>query len=262
MKREWLQGDNGYQIPVCNQIDGKGRVLIVCHGFGSSQDSPMVEALREEMPWHGFGTVSFDFPCHGESPARGAALRVENCLSDLRTVEAQVRRMAPESQVSFFGSSFGAYIVLLYLARRGREPVRAFLRSAAVDMHGIFQRWFRETPPVWHLDPKGDANKDYLTLDYAYQREMRIPRAFIRELEEHPVELLYPRAGIDLCMIHGEADSTAPYEAARRFAKRAGAEIHTVPGGEHRLMDAGEMEQVLDCAVRFLCGTSRNRIDD
>ncbi len=255
MKREWLQGNNGYQIPVCNQIDGKERVIIVCHGFGSSKDSPMVEALRQEMPRHGIGTYSFDFPCHGESPVQGAALRVENCLSDLRAVESQVRRIAPESQVSFFGSSFGAYIVLLYLARRGQEPTRAVLRFAAVDMWGIIQRWFQETPPVWHLDPAGDADKDDLTLDYAYQRQMRIPRAFIRDLEENPVEPLYPRAGIKISMIHGEADSTASYEAARRFAKRAGAALHTVHNGEHRLMGTGEMEQVLDCAVRFLQGT-------
>ena len=252
MKREWLQGYNGYQIPVCNQIAGEERVLIVCHGFGSSKDSPMVEALQGEMPRHAIGTYSFDFPCHGESPAQGVALRVENCLSDLAAVEDRVRRIAPESQLSFFGSSFGAYIVLLYLARRGHEGGRAFLRSAAVDMHGIFQRWFRETPPVWHLDPECDADKDYFTLDYEYQREMRISRAFIRGLEENPVDLHYPKAGIELCMIHGDADSTAPYEVSRRFAKYTGAELHTVSGGEHRLMGAGEMKRVLDCAVRFL----------
>ena len=217
----------------------------------------MVEALREEMPRHGIGTYSFDFPCHGESLAPSGALIVKNCLADLAAVEAQVRRIAPERQVSFFGSSFGAYLVLLYLARRGQESGRAFLRSAAVDMYGIFQRWFQETPPVWHLDPGGDADKDYFTLDYAYQREMRIPRALIRELEENPVEPLYPRTGIDLGMIHGDADSTAPYEAARRFAQCAGAALNTVPGGEHRLMGAGEMEQVLACAVRFLVGTGK-----
>ena len=254
MKREWLESNGGYQIPVCNQIAGEERVLIVCHGFGSSKDSPMVEALREEMPRHGMGTFSFDFPCHGESPAPFEALRVENCLSDLAAVEARVRQIAPESQVSFFGSSFGAYIVLLYLARRGQEGGRAFLRSAAVDMYGIFQKWFQETPPIWHLDPGGDEERDYFTLDYAYQREMRISRAVLRELEENPIAPLYPRVGIKIGMIHGEADSTASYEAARRFAQHAGASLYTVPGGEHRLMGAGEMEQVLDCAVRFLRG--------
>ena len=254
MKREWLAGNGGYQIPVCNQIAGEKQVLIVCHGFGSSKDSPMVEALREEMPRHGIGTFSFDFPCHGESPAPAEALRVERCFADLAAVEAQVHRLAPESQVSFFGSSFGAYIVLLYLARREQENGRAFLRSAAVDMYGIFQKWLQETPPVWHLDPGGNAEKDYFTLDYVYEREMRISRAVLRELEENPVEPLYPRAGIELCMIHGEADSTASYEAARRFAEHAQAALHTVPGGEHRLMGDGEMEQVLMCAVRFLGG--------
>lgn len=229
-------------------------MLIVCHGFGSSKDSPMVEALREQMPHHGIGTYSFDFPCHGESLAQENALSVANCQSDLAAVAAQVRRIAPKSQLSFFGSSFGAYIVLLYLARRGQEGDRAFLRSTAVDMHGIFLRWFQETPPVWQLDPGGNTDRDYFTLDYAYQREMRISRAFIRELEENQVYSLYPRQEIKLCMIHGDADETALYDVACRFAKHAGAALSTVHGGEHRLMGPGEMEQVLACATRFLVG--------
>jgi hypothetical protein len=41
---------------------------------------------------------------------------------------------APEAEICYFSSSFGAYITLIYLTTREHRGKKAFLRSAAVNM--------------------------------------------------------------------------------------------------------------------------------
>ena len=116
MKKEVLTSRQGYAIPCHNCLNGENRAVIVCHGFGSSKESPMVQALNETLPRHGIGVYSFDFPSHGESPVWQEGLLVPFCLEDLAVVEDHVRAQLPGVRVGYFGSSFGAYITLLYLA--------------------------------------------------------------------------------------------------------------------------------------------------
>ena len=75
-----LQSVHGYEIPCHATYGGEDRALIVCHGFGSSKSSPMVQALEQYMPQRGIGVYSFDFPAHGDSELEGDRLTVENCL--------------------------------------------------------------------------------------------------------------------------------------------------------------------------------------
>ena len=86
MKMEWVPGRNGYDIPVRAAWAGEEQAVIICHGFGSSKASPMVEALMQTLPQHGITAVAFDFPAHGDSPVDGAYLRVPYCIDDLETV--------------------------------------------------------------------------------------------------------------------------------------------------------------------------------
>lgn len=245
MKQEMLQSRHGYSIPCHNGWEGQDKVLIVCHGFGSSKASPMVQALNQEMPKHGIGVFSFDFPAHGESPVWQEGLRVPFCIDDLAVVEEHVRSLAPHGAIGYFGSSFGAYITLLYLSKYPHTNARAFLRSSAVTMPKLVQTWVDEKAKR-DLDRQG-----YFVPDYDYVREMRITPAFLQDLAEYSVFERYPAGGAELCMIHGAQDSVAPLEDARAFARKVGARLVELPQGEHPLMGPGELEKVLETAVEF-----------
>lgn len=247
MKKIMLKSPQGYEIPLWDQSGGAERLLIICHGFASSKDSPMVEALRDTMPRHGIGTLSFDFPAHGESQAGDWRLRVSNCLQDLAAVEAYALKEQPRAEILYFGSSFGAYLTLLYLAQYPHKGERAFLRSAAVTMGDIFSSWIKGTPPQWLEDEHGP----FFHMDYEDGRRMAVYRAFLDDLKEQDVFAHYPREGAALFLAHGVQDETAPYEAARRFAQKAGATLFSFPHGEHRLMGEGELEGVLEAALGF-----------
>ena len=243
MERFTLQSKQGYDIPCVSHWQGEKKVLIVCHGFGSSKESPMVQALNREMPRHGMGVVSFDFPSHGESPVWQEGLRVPYCIEDLAAVEAYVREKDPAAEIGYFGSSFGAYITLLYLSLRPHHGGKAMLRSSAVGMPALVDTW---------VDARAKAEmaeRGYFVPDYDYVREMRVTPDFLRDLSEYDVFRRYRPGAAELHMVHGAKDSVAPPEAARRFAETFGAELRMLPNGEHNLMGEGELEQVLAFAA-------------
>ena len=251
MQQKSLQSKQGYPIPYCNQIGEHQKIAIISHGFGSSKNSPMVEALQNTLPNHGIGTFNFDFPAHGNSPAGFKQLRIPNCVEDLHTVDTFVRQIAPNADVYYFSSSFGAYITLLYLAAYPQKNAKAFLRSAAIDMHSIVQQWINSSTK-WQKGECNSAIWDYFTPDFPYHREMKITKAFLSDLEENQPLHIYPiPSAPKLSMIHGSADTTAPIVDARRFAEQSLADLHEVSCGEHRLMAQGEMDAVIQQAISF-----------
>lgn len=237
---------HGYDIPVRMVWEGQQKVLLVCHGFGSSTGSLMVEALAETLPPQGIGVVAFDFPAHGESPAGAESLRIPSCLDDIAAVEQDILRRKPDARLSYFGSSFGAYCLLLYLSERPHEGRTAVLRSSAVAMPELIRKWVDERAET-DLDEKG-----YFVPDYDYQREMRITRAFLEDLRKYDVFSRKWGEGTSLRMVHGEKDDVASVDEARRFAALSGAELRVFPEGDHHLMGPGELEQVLELAIEWL----------
>lgn len=248
MEQIWLTSKHGYQIPCRDNWAGQDTVVIVCHGFGSSKASPMIQALDEALPKASMGVFSFDFPAHGESPGGQETLRVPFCLDDLETVEAHLRAQAPQGTIHYFGSSFGAYITLLHLARHPRPEARAFLRSAAVAMPRLVDTW---------VDARARADLDrqgYFNPDYDYVREMRITPDFLRDLADHDVFTRCQKGMAALAMVHGGRDSVAPVDAAQAFADAFDARLEILPQGEHDLMGPGQLDRVLDLAIGFFRG--------
>lgn len=251
MNKETIPGRNGYDIPCINHITGCEKLaVIISHGFGSSKESPSAQAILKALPEHGVGTLSFDFPAHGDSPVNGEMLRIGNCLNDLAAVEAYVHALAPDSEIAYFSSSFGAYINLIYLSTRKHAGHRSFLRCAAVDMPGIFRR---NTTPE---DSALMETQGYVVLDDGYVRPLKITRGFLADLETHDVFRLYHPGAAEFAMIHGTADETAPIEDARRFAKLSGAALTEVEGADHRFLIPGGMDRVVRAAVRFFAGAA------
>ena len=243
MKTIQLKSVHGYEIPCHATCDGQDKILIVCHGFGSSKSSPMVQALEKTMPDLGIGVYSFDFPAHGDSPTW--ELRVPWCIDDLETVEAHVRAACPQAEIGYFASSFGAFVLLNYLSSRPHAGTRAMLRSAAVSMGKLVDTWVDERARAEM------AEKGYFVPDYDYVREMRVTPAFLKDLEDYDVFRTYRPGTTALFMVHGSRDSVAPPEAAWDFAARHRILLLKIPEGEHDLMGPGQLEKVLTAADGF-----------
>lgn len=245
MNPMWLKSRHGYGIPCRWNWDGQEQVVVVCHGFGSSKESPMAQAVAKELPRLGMGVVRFDFPAHGESPVWQEGLRVPYCIDDLETVEQAVLSQAPGTEIGYFSSSFGAYITLLRLIRDPRKKARGFLRSAAVTMPALVSAW---------MDDRAQADlarQGYFVPSYDYVRQMRLTDAFLKDLREGDIFAGWRPELAELAMVHGGQDSVVPVEGVRQFAQRFGAHLTEFPHGDHGLMGDGEAEEVLALAGAF-----------
>ena len=243
MRSITLKSVHGHEIPCHATYNGEDKVLIVCHGFGSSKSSPMVQALEKTMPEAGIGVYSFDFPAHGDSPTW--ELRVPWCIDDLEVVETHVRSVAPQAEILYFASSFGAFVLLNYLSARPHKGTRAMLRSAAVAMGGLVDTWVDEKAKA-EIEEKG-----YFVPEYDYVREMRVTPAFLQDLSDYDVFKTYRPGETTLFMVHGDRDSVAPPEAAWDFARKHGILLLRVAEGEHDLMGPGQLDRVLEAARSF-----------
>lgn len=246
MRQESLLSKAGYTIPGWSVIDGQPRALLVVHGSGSSKDSSTGLLLAENLPAAATGVFAIDLPAHGDSPVDGEFLRLANCLDDLAAAEARMRQLAPQAEICYFGSSFGAYLLLLYLSLRPAAGRRAVLRSAAVTMPQLLQGDI-DAAAARHLQEQG-----YFLLDEGYGRPLKITQGFLDDLAAHDAFSVYRPGRAELLMIHGAADDIAPLAAAQRFAAYSGAQLLTVPGGQHRLDAPGQPQLVLDKTREFL----------
>lgn len=244
-KRMWISGKDGYEIPCIRALSGiEKKAVIVCHGFGSSKESPTASMLLEHLPEAGIGVLAFDFPAHGESPVDGEHLTISDCLQSLSAVETELRTAAPEAEINYFGSSFGAYITLLYLSSGKGKGRKAFLRSAAVEMPLLLRQITASEQDV--LEKQG-----WFTFECDYVRPLKLTQAIFDELGHYNVFEIYRKGMVELMMVHGSRDETASPQAALRFAEKAGAEMVMLPGGDHRLSLEGMPETVLELARTF-----------
>jgi len=241
-----LTGPAGYAIPCLWQLEPEDcRALIVCHGFGSHKQSLTAQALRAELAPLSVGVFSFDFPAHGESPVDGDSLRIANCLDDIAAVEDFAAGLAPQAELCYFGSSFGAYVLALYLALRPHRGRKALLRCAAVTMPELLVEK-ASAEDLELLETQG-----YAMADEGYLRPLKITREFVADLNGHDAFRLCRPGMAELLMIHGSADQTAPLQTAQSFAERFGARLTIVEGADHHFEGPGETEQVLAAAREF-----------
>ncbi len=240
-----IPGRNGYDIPCLHSIRGDEQmVCVLSHGMGSSKNGATAQRMMAYMPRFDIPIIAYDFPGHGESPVDGAALRLDNCMNDLAAVETYARTLAPQAEIVYFGSSFGAYVTLVYLSTRPSAGRRAFLRSAAVEMPQLLQGY--ADAHAQELQEKG-----YVLLDMDYPHPIQITQGLLDDLARNNVFDLYQPGMAELFFIHGEADQVASYEAVCRFAQKKGAMLRTLPGGGHDLSGPGEAEDMQASAAAF-----------
>lgn len=252
MKHEVLVNDRAYGIPLVYDINGSESIVcIVIHGFGSGKQNDTAQMLFREFPRRGIGVIAFDFPAHDESEVNGTFLRISNCLADLAAVEARARSLAPNAEIVYFASSFGAYTTLIYLSGLPvpvDRPRRAFLRSAAVTMPKLFRE--RRTP-LQHEALMRDGQVMLDKDDYGYLRDLIITEDFIGDLESHDVFEIWKKDAAELFMIIGTGDETTPPVDALHFSEKFKINRCMIPGGDHKLSIPGAPEEVLKQALAF-----------
>lgn len=215
---------------------------VVCiHGFGGDKKSSAVKRLAEKITECGGAVVCFDFACHGESEADESMLTVENCVCDAKSAYTFAENKY--GNVSFFATSFGAFVLINMLKSADFKGIKAVLRSPAVKMENTF------LSPICNLTSAELENTDHV--ECGFERKMKLGYDFWCDLKNHNID----EADFDneVLMIYGDRDDVVAPEDMAEFARaRENIQVKIIEGADHRFKGKGQLEAVIDAAVDFL----------
>ena len=237
MEKISLRKENGQIVPCVAGIpEDPAAIAIVVHGFTSSKESATVRMLLRVLPSAGIGVAAIDLPAHGTEEAREEVLRTEACLDSIAAAEEWVASRCPGKKICYFGSSFGAYCIGLYISTRPHLGRNAFFRSAAVNMPSLFIKEHPNEAEQRLMDELEE--KGYIQPSFDLGSPVTVTKAFIEDLRRNDLFALFSPDKYGphfIAMAHGTADATIDPEEAKRFAGKYRIPVTFFEGEGHSL---------------------------
>lgn len=251
----YITKENGAKIPCVSDIpESCEKIVLIVHGIGSSKEGNSSLVYLDAFRKRNFGVFAYDQPGHGTDEAVKEELRLGACLESLKAAEHYLRAEYPKAEILYFASSFGGYILGLYLRKYPHAGKKAVLRSAAV----IFPRMILGDPDA-EPDPntlKTLSKQGYLEVDLGADRPVRFTKGFFEDLGDPDNDLfrLYQekKPDAELRFFHGEKDPVVPAAAVQAFAHAFGYPIMVFPGEEHSInQNPDSPVKLADSAAEF-----------
>ena len=229
----------------CMDARAVRRVIVFCHGFGGHKDNHAAETFagRAVTKRKGTAVVTFDWPCHGSDARKN--LLVEDCDTYLTTVIDYVKERFGTDELYAYGTSFGGYLLLRYLADHGNPFRKVALRCPAIDMLNTL------------LDAIAtQEDKDNLAhgkpVLVGFDRKVRIGPQFVESLQAVDLrEVPYFDYADDIIIAHGTADEIVPFADSEQFADDNVIEFVPIEGADHRFRDPKKMDAVVALFIEF-----------
>ena len=241
---EFIIKNGNYNID-CNlyhpfiQKEKAEKIILACHGFDSSKNSDKIHTMAKYAERYDIPVISFNWPSHGSSIQ---PITVEGCIDVLHKVEETIYSMYPKAKIILYGSSFGGYMLLLYLSRHlspyiDKRCDSVFLKSPAVKMNEVFKNELIDED-IQHFKERGYTIKNR-------NKQMKIPYQFYKELNEN---IIKPE-DIDqitqkLFIFHGVNDKVASIEAVKDL-KKENMTLIELEGAPHSF-DGKYFEQMME----------------
>lgn len=252
MKHFHITKTDHHKIPCIASIPASCKTIIIAiHGLCSCKESDSITFFMKYFNPKGIGVVAYDQPGHGacEEP-----LRVGGCLDSLAAVEAWVKENYPAVEICYIGSSFGGYILGLYLALREHAGHKALMRCCAVN----FPRMLLGAPGS-KPDPQALAqlnSQGYLLLKMDTGNPVKLSRGFFEDLSHYDLDKLYETqkpADVTMAFAHGGADQVVDPAAVKTFTAKFGYPLTLFEGENHPICTkpdspvkvAGLMEDII-----------------
>lgn len=189
------------------------RGYLFLHGqMGRKEEA---EAFAQVVCPKGYQVLSIDLPAHGERQGRGEELIPWVAASDVRAAWNWTERRW--RAVSLRANSIGAYFAMLAFA----NPARALLLSPVLDMEGLILTMMNGAGvSEAQLRERGEITTS---------RGQFLSWKYLRWVREHPVH----RWACPIRILWGSGDNMMPREAVEAYARRQGARLTVLEGGEH-----------------------------
>lgn len=224
-------------MPEVTAVNG---VILGVHGFSGDKESSALAMLAEGANRQGVASLCFDFPAHGTSVASERELTIENCMRDVLFMSDYIRATFQAVDRRIFATSFGGYLTLLCAEQLTDFSI--VLRAPAVTMPEHILTDILETTP--------DDFKQRGFIECGYERKIKLPYSFYEELQRHRVmDGDYHQR---MLIVHGDRDEIVSRTDIRQFCSdHPMMQLVSIDGADHRFKNEGELEKVINAAIRF-----------
>ena len=223
------------------------RVIVFCHGFAGHKDNRAAQLLSEKILERHSDTalVIFNWPAHGDDPHEYIVLK--DCDKYLDTVVKFVQDTYHPEILDACATSFGAYLLLKYLADHGCSPFRRIcLRCPAIVMHYVLTEVILPPEDLKTLSEGGHVFS-------GFDRLVEITPSFVEELKNEDIRKRdFSRFADRIRIVQGTKDELVPYREVVKFADRNGISCRLVEDADHRFLDPRKMDVVIETFMDFL----------
>ncbi len=244
----------GHEIPCVVRVpEYSKQVVIIIHGFCSGKQGQNASFLLEKLPAKNIGAVAYDQPGHGE--AADEQLGMTECLRSLAIVERYVSEIWPDKEICYFASSFGAYVLGIYLATCAHSGRKAVMRSAAVDFPEIMTEGASEEQKR-ELEEKGSVD-----ICMEPGNTVKVTKSFLRELPDLTEIFRAMKPGdTEMLFVHGSEDQTVDLKKVRAFTDEFGYPLRVFRGEDHSIsLREGSPKEIAELAAGLFTGREWNR---
>ena len=220
------------------------KIVIATYGFGGNKENHAISTFADRLigKYKSFAVITFDWPCHGQDARK--KLLLSECLKYLDLVIRYVKEEMGAEEIDNYSSSFGAFITLDYLAKKGNPFHRIGLRCPAIKMYEALTMHFTEDD--WSKLHKG---KEILQ---GFERKMEIGNEFLEEMQTDDVTKQdYLDYADSILMIHGTNDEMVPIEVTRQFSGDNVIELIEVEGADHPFSNPKHMDLAIQKIISF-----------
>lgn len=229
----------------CQDPRDVGTAVIFCHGFGGHKDNSAAAKLADRLlsKYKRTALITFNWPCHGDDVRKKLCL--EDCMTYLEMVVDYAANTLGAGKLCACATSFGCYLTLLYLHRKGNPFRKVLLRCPAIPMHRALTTAIMDPQSLELLRRGKDVN-------VGFDRKVPVSAAFLKELEENDVrDFDYLDWAEDMRILHGTADEIIPFENAAAFSEDKLIDLIPIPGADHRFRHPGTMEAAIKQTLEF-----------
>lgn len=198
--------------------DAKLPVIIICHGFGSDCNRPLLKAIANDVVEQGMIAVRFDFNGCGQSDGLFQNMTVPNEIDDLKHVIEWVKLQPWTKNISLVGHSQGGVVVSMTAGELGAGEIKceALLAAAAV----LRDDAIRGNTQGATYDPY-NLQGDYVDLTRRMDGEsLKLGKNYILTAMNLPIYETAANYTGPVLILHGTHDRIVPYTYSERYHEK------------------------------------------
>ena len=249
MENVKIQGDHGLLDAVIQKPkmkDGeKVRVAIICHGFGSNKERPLLRTIADSLQAKGFASIRFDFNGCGKSEGKFEDMTVPNEIEDAKRVIAYAIQQPWAGDISLVGHSQGGVVASMVAGElKGSIRSIALCAPAAVlrddALRGQLQGGTYDAGNI----------PEIVTVP---GRNIKVGRNYCVSAQILPIYETALQYEGPVILVHGTADRIVPYTYSERYKNGyKNAKLCLLPGVDHSFTVKGSVERAASLVSNFL----------